>query len=499
MSGPIPLLWGVIGLSLVFVHANLHLPGPEVQHRIAFGSCYNPNKGDAIWNLISSFSPNQLILLGDQIYADFHPIYKYKYFNGSGPDMIDLEYQKFRSQKGFQDLAASLSHKWISVYDDHDYGINNGDKTYPYRQEAIHLFAKHNPEHFVSDVSLPDQTTGKLTVERKSGVFSSHLFQFPLRSSGKMFSYKVVLLDIRSNKDPKDTEGGDFLGEQQWRWLTYELSEDQVRGLDLIIVGSGTQMLSDDKLVEESWGEFPAQRERLLELLVPTAVRTNLLLLSGDIHCAEISQAVCSMRWESAEERSVSLVELTSSGLSHTFGKIMDYEEMKRQNTESSKIIMQSRSYVAEFYSFLYNLVYPALYREDKNGHVYQGLHFGLVDIAEVSPTQLVAVFHIVDHEGRPVMAKEIPLRSEPAAIPQTWAGRVSCRPIRGDLTPLRLVLFKANLAFFSLVFVVLPLFAVLWLVGASLYYVCVGRELRRREEVERNYQLYKDRLGKRD
>jgi alkaline phosphatase D len=509
-----------------------HNRSAEVLHRIAFGSCYNPNKGDAIWNLISSVEPNQLILLGDQIYADFHPVYKFKYLNGSDPFMIEREYRKFFELKGWNDLVKSLSHKWIAVYDDHDYGKDNGDKTYVFRQQGIDLFAKYNADHFTPDVMIPDSSSSnQMKQEKKNGVYSSHSFEFPLGSSGRSFKYKVILLDIRSNKDVKGTENGDFLGEQQWRWLEHELKKKNVIDYDLIIVGSGTQVLSDDKVVEESWGEFPKQRERLLSLLSLTKTRgTDVVIISGDIHCAEISQVRCSPSSPSSSGRKeeVSLVEFTSSGLSHTFAKIINWQEMKKQGLESSQIIMQTRSWAAELVSLLYHLLYPGLYREDKNGHVYQGLHFALLDIEESisSPSSSSSssgvvttstsggehkyklVFHIVDHEGKSIMWKELPLRSSRKKASVSVGVEVGkeedeeeekepvsfqCEAIRGKLTPMRWLVFKANIAFFGVLLVVIPLLAILWFLFASVYYIFMGRELKRRDEVERNYQLNKD------
>ena len=42
-------------------------------HRIVFGSCYNPltnGPSDLIWTSILNQSPDRLVLLGDNIYAD---------------------------------------------------------------------------------------------------------------------------------------------------------------------------------------------------------------------------------------------------------------------------------------------------------------------------------------------------------------------------------------------------------------------------------------------
>mmetsp|Transcript_6926 Transcript_6926/g.7558 ORF Transcript_6926/g.7558 Transcript_6926/m.7558 type:complete len:506 (+) Transcript_6926:55-1572(+) len=492
-------------LPLVFATFHLAASSEKAVHRIAFGSCYNPNKGDEMWKLIHYFSPNQLILLGDQIYADFHPIYKYKHFNGSNPDMIREEYDKFYSQRGFNDLLSSLSHGWVSTYDDHDYGKDNGDRTFKFRDEAIALFARYNrPYHYDDVITLPNAITGEMQTEKKTGVFSSHTYSFPVVRDAVTsdFRYKVVLTDARSNKDVKGTEGGDFLGQQQWRWLEYELSDQTLGDVDLVVFGSGVQLLSDDKLVEESWGEFPEQRQRLIALLSRLALTRNLLLLSGDIHCAEISQMTClyqggaERRWQ--EERR--LVELTSSGLSHTFTKIMDSHRMKSEGLERGsdvvgkpRILTKSRSVVAEFFSAMYQLVYPAVYRQDKYGHVYQGLHFGLIDFLTNEEGGDVSTlrFQTISHEGDVVMSLDIPLRPRQTSQLSHSGDDVAieCTPIQGPLTSLRSQWFKGNMVLGVMVFVLLPVLTLLWFVGAAIYYLCVGREIERRERIESQYQ----------
>ena len=98
--------------------------------------------------------------------------------------------------------------------------------------------------------------------------------------------------------------------------------------------------------------EFPAARERLLKLVTAASAYTNVLLLSGDVHRAEVSRATCTLSAPAPSAASVSggsnsgtgissgdsdgysanvsggvatapivavdLWELTSSGLSHT-------------------------------------------------------------------------------------------------------------------------------------------------------------------------------------
>jgi hypothetical protein len=56
---------------------------------------------------------------------------------------------------------------------------------------------------------------------------------------------------------------------------------------------------------------------------------------------------------------------------------------------------------------------------------------------------------------------------------------------------------YRAKISFFLLIFVVLPISYVLWLVGASVWYILRGAELARRTRLEVKYQEYSRAMGK--
>jgi len=280
-------------------------------HRFAVGSCSNPNRGGKIWRMITSYAPDHLVLLGDVVYADYEAMGK---VTPELPGKIDREFAILSRDKHWNKLRASVPH-WSITYDDHDYGCNNGDKTFLYRnfsQNAFRTFAK-------------DAFAG-FDTHATNGVYSSKLITVPT-ANGSSFTYKLVMLDTRSNKDPKGTANGDFLGEEQWAWLTAELSDTSP---DLILLGSSIQVLSDDKIVEESWSEFPQMRTRLLKLVTAASLQTNVVLLTGDVHRAEVSHAKCTFMsnteriQESLSKINTDVWDLTSSGLAHTLRYVTD-------------------------------------------------------------------------------------------------------------------------------------------------------------------------------
>lgn len=68
----------------------------------------------------------------------------------------------------------------------------------------------------------------------------------------------------------------------------------------------------------------------------------------------------------------------------------------------------------------------------------------------------------------------------------------VECIPYWGPVSWQKNLSMRAIIAAALLGTVVLPLLLVLWLIGASIYYICFYKELTRREKLLRHYKTYK-------
>jgi hypothetical protein len=75
---------------------------------------------------------------------------------------------------------------------------------------------------------------------------------------------KVILLDVRYNRDDPTVPDRDILGEEQWQWFERELRESDAQ---INFVGSGIQVLPRDKPVQEKWANFPRSLARLEKTL----------------------------------------------------------------------------------------------------------------------------------------------------------------------------------------------------------------------------------------
>jgi PhoD-like phosphatase len=134
----------------------------------------------------------------------------------------------------------------------------------------------------------------------------------------------VFVLDCRTHKTPwkkgsaafgPDPEG-DFLGERQWNWFESAIGRSRA---SINIVVNGLQVHGErfpDGNTAESWGKYPLAQQRLFDAMLQHGVEAP-ILVSGDVHMAQLSRKDCHSR-ETGNVRS--LVELTTSGMTHSWG-----------------------------------------------------------------------------------------------------------------------------------------------------------------------------------
>ncbi len=250
---------------------------------IAFGSCNRPELDQLIWQPIIDHDPEVFIWLGDIIYGDSHDT-----------NVLRDMYNHQKSNPEYKELLQSTP--VIGIWDDHDYGVNDGGKFFSEKEAS--------KSELLDFLDVPDSAE----VRSHEGAFSSYQID---NANSKI---KVVLLDGRYFRDTlilSDQPGekyipnpdGDILGEEQWAWFENELKNSSA---DIHIIGCGIQILPTQHRYEK-WANFPKSRKRLLDLLSEYNV-SHPILISGDRHHAEIS---------TLELDKISVFELTSSGLTH--------------------------------------------------------------------------------------------------------------------------------------------------------------------------------------
>ena len=269
------------------LYVGQNLPIKQNLTTIALGSCNKHYEDQDIWPIISTHSPQLWLWLGDNIYSDTEDMEEHKaaYLQQKHNGV----YKKFRQQTPV-----------IGIWDDHDYGVNDGDKNYPKRKESKTLM--------MDFLDVPKDAAFRSQV----GAYQSYVFG----EAGKRV--KFILLDARYFRDEleKNPTGetrylpnleGDILGEEQWEWLSEELEKNDAQ---IHIIACGIQFIPEEQIFEK-WANFPTARQRFFDLIVAKNP-SNVLLLSGDRHITEFSEL-------EIEGFSYPIPELTCSALNNAY------------------------------------------------------------------------------------------------------------------------------------------------------------------------------------
>ncbi|WP_162419167.1 alkaline phosphatase D family protein [Cyclobacterium roseum] len=257
--------------------------GENETFTLAFGSCNRQQLDQPLWKPILNDNPDVWAWLGDNIYADT-------------PDMQEMaaDYTMQFNQPDYQKLRKST--QVVGIWDDHDYGINDGGKFFSQKDSSQQLL--------LDFLEVPASSPRRA----RKGAYSVHTF------GAEEQQVKLFLLDTRYHRDTITRENGHYipnqegtvLGEAQWKWLENELENNEAA---INLIASSIQVIPEEHRFEK-WANFPKERKKLLDLIRNTAPK-NTVLLSGDRHISEISR----MSLGNGD----SLYEITSSGLTHAY------------------------------------------------------------------------------------------------------------------------------------------------------------------------------------
>jgi alkaline phosphatase D len=292
----------VLGL-LFFTQVTISLGQNEKLDRMAFGSCNRQDAPQPLWKPILADRPDLWIWMGDNIYGD-SPVM----------DTLRAKYARQNANPDYQRLKASTP--IIGVWDDHDYGINDGDKRFAQKKESRDLMFDF--------LGMPADAQER----NREGGYSAHTY-----GTGDQ-QVKVILLDGRYFRDTLSRLDrqyqvnltGQMLGDSQWKWLEEELNSSTAR-VNFIV--SGVQFLPTEH-VYEKWANFPKEREKLLDLIARSGAQTP-ILMSGDRHISEIMKLV-DTRFPKG------LYEVTASGLTHTWSGIAEEKNSFRVSELVAKL-----------------------------------------------------------------------------------------------------------------------------------------------------------------
>lgn len=266
--------------------------------RIAFGSCVNQDRPQGFWASIAATDPGLFLMIGDNVYGDTRATW--------AADMPTLTraYARLSERVEFRDFRSRVP--MMATWDDHDYGANDAGGSFAFKQWAETVFETYwgssaavRARPGVHDSVIVGPAAQRVQIIMlDTRFFRSDLATLPYQDPAPPLGWYTA------NADRQAT----MLGDAQWAWLEAELAKPA----DLRLIVSSIQVTTHAHNFEK-WGNFPAERERLLQLLAARGIG-NAVLLTGDRHLGGLYRAA-------VPGPPRSLWEITSSSLNFSFAR----------------------------------------------------------------------------------------------------------------------------------------------------------------------------------
>ena len=234
-------------------------PDRPQSFRVGFGSCARiaRDPDQRIFRVVDAQSPDLFFWLGDNVYADAETEVAFA-----------DEYRRQRNVTSLQGVIRSIPQ--FAIWDDHDFGYNNGDGEYPYKDQSLAVFKRYwaNPAY-----GQPNNP----------GVYFDYSY------AGIDFFF----LDGRYYRSPNAAQDGpekSFLGKTQTTWLKERLLASRAP-FKILACGSGWSMA--DGLTGDTWAAFRTERDALFDFIRERRIE-GVVCLSGDSHVGELNCIPCS-------------------------------------------------------------------------------------------------------------------------------------------------------------------------------------------------------------
>ncbi len=228
---------------------------------VAFGSCMNPSNVpyQPIWNKAVQFRPAAFLYIGD---INYLPSPELEF--GEDPNLIRetmaIYHRDTRHLQGIRTLMATTPS--YGIWDDHDFGPNNSDKTFKWREETLDLYNRYwaNPSAGLADTK---------------GIF----YKF------KIADAEFFMLDNRYHRESvKDENRTTMFGQAQMDWLKKSLAKSSATFK--IIVQGGSSVVDGQG---ELWSHWGTERDDFLTWMFGEKI-SGVFFLAGDWHVGTLNR-----------------------------------------------------------------------------------------------------------------------------------------------------------------------------------------------------------------
>ena len=280
----------------------------------------------------------------------------------------------------------------------------------------------------------------------------------------------LTTLGLHSSNYSAVLESLDFLGPEQWSWFSSALRSSDA---EVNIVVNGLQALPSLRApsghLGEDWEKFPAALRRLQDELLSSGARAP-LLVTGDVHMSQLFEVSCSQQGgaaAAAARRSRPLREVTTSGITHSWGQIPSPVAYHRgvwyapYVTFAARTIMEVGHAVMPWNEIMYKEpmqqgveATPSSRRQGKDGLQYAlELNFGSIAFDFHTSTLNVDIFGIDGDKNGPLLSANwsfdelsggvpsalprLPRLWESSSSPPPLSSSWACVPARGGSPPL--------------------------------------------------------------
>jgi alkaline phosphatase D len=234
---------------------------------LAVGSCADEKAGtQQLLRTVASMHPDAAAFIGDTPYIDTTDLARQR-----------KRYGEFLGQPGMAEWLASTP--LASVWDDHDFGLNDTDGRLKGKERSLQAFREWHPN--------PSFGTGTEGVHHRFRLGAMEVFMLDTRwfaRTARCAAPDAADPVMEGSADAATSAGWTLLGREQWAWL-----QDGLRASTApikLIVSSMVFNSSVRPLKTDYWGMYPEEYARLMRMVrdVPGGV----VLVSGDVHTSRL-------------------------------------------------------------------------------------------------------------------------------------------------------------------------------------------------------------------